>query len=316
MADPLKAFNSMAGKVDLGGPTLASFGGGAAKAAGGGGGGFNLGSIGPGAAGVLSDVTGLAQGIGSGDTMGTVKSALGLGSMIPGIGTLFSAASIGMDIFGAFAVDDGSGEKAYQEAYQLEMDRIRLEQRNENQKRMLQAKLDMVSDQIDNNWEAAGDSWMAEQRRLNEVYDKAAFTTQALLQKLIQVQGAQAAGERYGKSAARANLLSSLGSYGRSRAQISRQLTSERIQATESMRITASNLEKANKRAFAQVAVAPTPEMMLDPVYTDFTADPLGQALKIGQGAATSLKKGWEMTPIGDKFFGIEKKPTKRKKDE
>ena len=247
---------------------------------------------------------------------GAAKGASGIMSALPGIGTIFSAASIGMDLLGTFAVDDGSGEKAYQEAYQLEMDRIRLEQRNENQKRMLQAKLDMVSDQIDNNWEAAGDSWMAEQRRLNEIYDKAAFTSQALLQKLIQVQGAQAAGERYGKSAARANLLSSLGSYGRSRAQISRQLTSERIQATESMRITASNLEKANKRAFAQVAVAPTPEMMLDPVYTDFTADPLGQALKIGQGAATSIKKGWEMTPIGDKFFGIEKKPTKRKKDE
>ena len=249
-------------------------------------------------------------------TKGLTGGAMTVGSMIPGIGTIFSAASIGMDLFGTFAVDDGSGEKAYQEAYQLEMDRIRLQQRNEQQERMLQAKLDMVSEQIDNNWEAAGDSWMAEQRRLNEVYDKAAFTSQALLQKLIQVQGAQAAGERYGKSAARANLLSSLGSYGRSRAQISRQLTSERIQATESMRITASNLEKANKRAFAQVAVAPTPEMMLDPVYTDFTADPLGQALKIGQGAATSLKKGWEMTPIGDKFFGIEKKPTKRKKDE
>jgi hypothetical protein len=247
--------------------------------------------------------------------LGGAKGLMSLGSMVPGIGTAFAVGSMALDVAGMF-MDDGSGEKAYQEAYQLEMDRIRLQQRNEQQERMLQAKLDMVSDQIDNNWEAAGDSWMAEQRRLNEVYDKAAFTSQALLQKLIQVQGAQAAGERYGKSAARANLLSSLGSYGRSRAQISRQLTSERIQATESMRITASNLEKANKRAFAQVAVAPTPEMMLDPVYTDFTADPLGQALKIGQGAATSLKKGWEMTPIGDKFFGIEKKPTKRKKDE
>ena len=247
--------------------------------------------------------------------LGGAKGLMSLGSMLPGIGTAFAVGSMALDVAGMF-MDDGSGEKAYQEAYQLEMDRIRLQQRNEQQERMLQAKLDMVSEQIDNNWEAAGDSWMAEQRRLNEVYDKAAFTSQALLQKLIQVQGAQAAGERYGKSAARANLLSSLGSYGRSRAQISRQLTSERIQATESMRITASNLEKANKRAFAQVAVAPTPEMMLDPVYTDFTADPLGQALKIGQGAATSIKKGWEMTPIGDKFFGIEKKPTKRKKDE
>jgi hypothetical protein len=291
----------------------ASYGGGkvATDAFKSGGGGIGLGQF---AGGAMTVGSIMAEGLAD-NPFGIAKQAMSVGSMIPGIGTAFAVGSMALDVAGMF-MDDGSGEKAYQEAYQLEMDRIRLQQRNEQQERMLQAKLDMVSEQIDNNWEAAGDSWMAEQRRLNEVYDKAAFTSQALLQKLIQVQGAQAAGERYGKSAARANLLSSLGSYGRSRAQISRQLTSERIQATESMRITASNLEKANKRAFAQVAVAPTPEMMLDPVYTDFTADPLGQALKIGQGAATSLKKGWEMTPIGDKFFGIEKKPTKRKKDE
>jgi hypothetical protein len=291
----------------------ASYGGGkvATDAFKSGGGGIGLGQF---AGGAMTVGSIMAEGLAD-NPFGIAKQAMSVGSMIPGIGTAFAVGSMALDVAGMF-MDDGSGEKAYQEAYQIEMDRIRLQQRNEQQERMLQAKLDMVSEQIDNNWEAAGDSWMAEQRRLNEVYDKAAFTSQALLQKLIQVQGAQAAGERYGKSAARANLLSSLGSYGRSRAQISRQLTSERIQATESMRITASNLEKANKRAFAQVAVAPTPEMMLDPVYTDFTADPLGQALKIGQGAATSLKKGWEMTPIGDKFFGIEKKPTKRKKDE
>lgn len=247
--------------------------------------------------------------------LGGAKGLMSLGSMVPGIGTAFAIGSMALDVAGMF-MDDGSGEKAYQEAYQKEMDRFQMEARNRQREEMFQAQLAMVEGQLENNSIAAWDAWSSEQTRLNEVYDKAAFTSQALLKQLLETRGVAAAGERYGKSARRVADVSTLGAFGRSRAQLTRQLQSERSATVQSMKMTYRSLNMANERALAKLAPVEM-EFAPEPAYTDYTTSGLKQALQIGQSAMTAVKKGYELTPAGDKFFGKTKpiKQVKIKKD-
>jgi hypothetical protein len=277
----------------------------------GGGGGFGLGQF---AGGAMTVGSIMAEGLAD-NPLGIAKQAMGLGSMIPGIGTAFAVGSMALDVAGMF-MDDGSGEKAYQEAYQKQMDTMQMEFRNQQREQMFQAQLEMVENQLENNVLSAWDAWSSEQIRLNEVYDKAAFTSQALLKQLVETRGAFAAGERYGKSAGRVANVSTLGAYGRSRAQLTKQLQSERSATMRSMKMTYRSLEMANQRALAKLA-APTMEIAPEPAYTDYTTSGLKQALQIGQSALTAVKKGYELTPAGDKFFGKTKpiKQVKIKKD-
>jgi hypothetical protein len=247
----------------------------------------------------------------SGQSLSAASQLAGFGSMIPGIGTAFAVASFGLDVAGMF-LGDTSGEKAYQEAYQKEMDRLQMEARNRQREEMFQAQLAMVEGQLENNSIAAWDAWSSEQTRLNEVYDKAAFTSQALLKQLLETRGVAAAGERYGKSARRVANVSTLGAFGRSRAQLTRQLQSERSATVQSMKMTYRSLNMANERALAKLAPVEM-EFAPEPAYTDYTTSGLKQALQIGQSAMTAVKKGYELTPAGDKFFG-KTKPMKQVK--
>ena len=282
----------------------ASYGGGkvATDAFKSGGGGIGLGQF---AGGAMTVGSIMAEGLAD-NPFGIAKQAMGLGSMIPGIGTAFAVGSMALDVAGMF-MDDGSGERAYQEAYQKQMDRFQMEERNRQRKEMFQAQLEMVEKQLENNSIAAWDAWSSEQTRLNETFDKAAFTSQALLKQLLETRGAFAAGERTGKSARRVANVSTLGSYGRSRAQLTKQLQSERSATVQSMKMTYRSLNMANERALASLA-APVMEFAPEPVYTDYTTSGLKQTLQIGQSALTAVKKGYDLTPAGDKFFGITKK--------
>lgn len=224
-----------------------------------------------------------------------------------GVGETLALASFGIDLIGQAAGGGKAGKQAYQEAYGMEMDRLQMEARNRQRDAMFKARLEMVDKQIDNNWEAAYDAWNSEQIRLNEVYEKAAFTSQDMLQQLVAAQGAQAAGERYGASARRAGLVSTLGAYGRSRSQLSKQLTSERLATERSMKMGARSLMAANERALASISV-PDMEFAAANRYTDFSEPALATALKIGQSAVGAFKAGYEMTPGGDSYFGKTKK--------
>jgi hypothetical protein len=241
--------------------------------------------------------------------------AAGLGALLPGIGTAFTLGTMALDVAGMF-MDDGSGEKAYQEAYQKEMDRFQMEARNRQREEMFQAQLAMVEGQLENNSVAAWDAWSSEQTRLNEVYGKAAFTAQGLLKALLETRGTFGASERAGRSARRVADVSTLGAYGRSRAQLTKQLQSERQATLRSMKMTYRSLEMANQRALAKLAPVAM-EFAPQPAYTDYTTSGLKQALQIGQSAMTAVKKGYELTPGGDTFFGVQKpmKQVKIKKD-
>ncbi len=228
-----------------------------------------------------------------------------LASLIPGIGTAFTLGTMAFDVAGMF-MDDGSGERAYQEAYQKEMGRFQMEARNRQREQMFQAQLEMVENQLENNAVAAWDAWTSEQTRLNETFDKAAFTSQALLKQLLEARGAFGAGERTGKSAQRVANVSTLGAYGRSRAQLTKQLQSERQATLRSMKMTYRSLNLANERALAKLA-APALEFAPEPAYTDYTTSGLKRALQIGQSGLTAIKAGYDLTPAGDKFFGVTK---------
>jgi len=272
---------------------------------GGGGGGLNFGK-GTSALGALAGGLQLGQSIASGDAMGSVSGALKLGSMIPGIGTAFAVASFGLDLIETFKSDPVAEQKAYNEAYDIQMQKMALTERNNQRKEAFNTALAMATNQIELNIEAGWDSWSSEQRRLNEVYGKAAFASQALLKQLVQVQGRAAAGERYGKSAARIASVETLGGYGRTRAQLVKQLTAETTATARRMRKTHRSLHIANERAIAAVT-APVMEYAPERPFTDFAPTPLETGLKIAGSAISSAMKGYELTPEGDTFFGFTK---------
>ena len=150
------------------------------------------------------------------------KEATKAGSMIPGIGTAFAVASFGLDLANMFMPNPALEQQAYNEAYNRTMQRFQIDERNRQRQEIYKRQLDMVSKQLDDNSVAAWESWTSEQVRLNEVYDKAALLSQGLVKQLVEAQGQAAVREVYGKSARRGALVSTLGNYGRTRAQLTK----------------------------------------------------------------------------------------------
>jgi len=257
-------------------------------------------------AGPITGMTGVNPG-GAADAMSGAKTLAGLGSMIPGIGTMFAVASFGLDIANMFMPDTAAEQRAYNEAYSIQMQQRQLQERNRQRKEIYERQVEMVGKQLEYNSTAAWESWSSEQARLNEVYDKAAFLSQGLLKQLVQTQGQAAAREVYGKSARRGALVSTLGAYGRSRSQLTKQLVSEKTETARRLEKTYNSLKIANERAIASIANPPTMEVSPQVEYTDFTTSPLQQGLKIAQAAIEAGQAGWDLTPKGDTFFGITK---------
>jgi len=218
--------------------------------------------------------------------MGLAQLGLGVGQMIGGSG-----------------VDT---QKAYNQAYSNAMGQLQAQQQNQQIQAAYTAKIDYVKNQIENNYTAAQASWVAEQMRTNEVYDRAAYQSQALQKMLKEAMGTAAAREVYGKSARRGALVANLGAYGRTRAQQVAQLMSETTQAQMRMKQTEQKLQAANKMATAELAVIP--QMQFAPqMNQQFGQSALNTALQIGQTAMGAFQTGWNMTPSQKSFFGIQK---------
>ena len=147
--------------------------------------------------------------------------------------------------------------EAYKTSYQNSINQFRIEQQNKAKAAEYGAKLDYVKQQIENNFLAAQSSWTAEQMRLNEVYDAAAYRSQSMQKMLAEAMGTSAAREVYGKSARRGALVSTLGAYGRTRAQQVDQLISEQTAAQMRMKDTERQMKAQNKLAIAQTSVLP-----------------------------------------------------------
>jgi len=202
-------------------------------------------------------------GVNTTDTANYIKtnSQGGGGMELDPLNAALGGAELGLGVLGLFLGNAAEEQAAYNQAYKTTYDnainQFRVEQQNKATAEQFTAKLDFIQNQIENNFLAAQSSWTAEQMRLNEVYDSAAYRSQAMQKAVSQSLGASAAREVYGKSARRGALVANLGAYGRTRAQQVDQLISEQTTAKLRMERTEQQYKAQNKLAIAQASVLP-----------------------------------------------------------
>lgn len=160
-----------------------------------------------------------------------------------------------MGLIGGF---NQQNEAASQAAYNTAFQNAMTETANRRTEQMFGRQLGMVQEQFGYNRDAANRAYAAEQIRLNELFAQAAFQQQGALQNLVETRGANNATERYGKSAARANLVGTLGQFGRNQAVLAESLASAQAQSNRNLDQTSRDLFNQNLNAWQQVAIAPT----------------------------------------------------------
>ena len=145
-----------------------------------------------------------------------------------------------------------------QQAYAHEFDSIMLEIENENIQREFAIKLDLYDDQLQINADAANSAYGAEQFRLNELMQQASLNRNRMFQEVLQVQGAQAArGDVGNRSRARADLINSLGEFGRDQAEFDKTIYSAKWAHEQRMSAISGQHANANYSAWTQIAIAP-----------------------------------------------------------
>ena len=249
------------------------------------------------------------SGIGSGFFGGGGAASTGL--FANPVGLALAGGQLAFGIANMIQQDKVATQQAYNQAYSTTYNNIigqwRADQANQQTVKAFGAKVDYVKNQIENNFLGAEASWVAEQMRLNEVYDRAAYQSQALQKMLTQAMGSAAAKEVYGKSAKRGALISTLGAYGRTKAQQVDQLMSETTQAQMRMKRTEQQMQSANKMALAQVSVLPQAQFFTPQGLPGVGGGGINTALQIGQLGMQAFQAGWGATPTGGSFLGISK---------
>ena len=245
------------------------------------------------------------------DPAGYLQTAGG-GGMTFGVGEALSIAQfgfgIGQQIFGNQVQEQQAYNQAYQTAYNNSINQFRVQQANQAAADAYSAKLDYTQQQIENNFYAASSAWASEQMRLNDIYSRAAYKSQALQKMLAESMGAAAAREVYGKSAQRGAAVQVLGAYGRSRAQLVDQLISENAATAWRMEQVEQQFKGRNKLAIAQTAVQPTAATFSPTPMMPTSGPGIGQMLGGVLGAGLeAFSTGWQLTPSGGDFFGIER---------
>ena len=252
-------------------------------------------------------------GVGTTDTASYLsKPASGGGGMTFGVGEALSLAqfgfSIGQQILGDRAREQQVYNDAYNTAYNNQINQFRAQERNRRTAEIFNAKLDYTKQQIENNYLAAQASWTSEQMRLNDIYDRAAYKSQSMRKLLVEAMGSQAAREVYGKSARRGAMVSTLGAYGRSRAQLVDQLMSENEATQLRMKRTEQQFKAQNKLAIAQTAVLPMAQFFSPTPQMQAMGPGIGQTIGGVLGAGLqAFSTGYGMTPEGGDFFGIQR---------
>jgi len=261
--------------INPGGPTLASFGGAASS---------STVSSGAASAGLFANPVGLA---------------LAGGQLALGVAQMIQAGK---------AREQQVYNQTYQNTLKEKLNEFARQQKNEQIAKAFSSKLDYVTNQIENNFLAAQASWTSEQMRLNEIYGRAAFRSQTMQRQLAQAVGSAAAREVYGKSARRGALVSTLGAYGRTRAQLVEQLLSEKTATKMRMERTEQQKRSRDKLAIAQVANLPMPYTGISqPAPVAAGGQALGMATDILGTGMQAFSAGYGITPVGGSFLGIPK---------
>lgn len=216
------------------------------------------------------------------------------------------ALGIGQMIGGRRAEDEAAAAQIYNATFQNEINKFRVDQQNKGIAREYTARIENVKNQISNNFLAFEASSIANQMRLNELNDRAAFESVVMKKMLAKAMGASAAKEVYGKGARRSAMIATLGNYGRTKATQAYQLLNEQTESQRQQQLLERRYKAANERAMASIAVTPmgaaympgpVPQM---PQRSGFNT--LLQIANIGMGAAQT---GMQFTAKGDKFLGF-----------
>ncbi len=110
--------------------------------------------------------------------------------------------------------------QAAQQAYKHEFDTQMLDLYNQRTMEEFDVKLDLYDNQLQINRDAAHSSYAAEQFKHIEMLQQASLNRNRMYKELLKVQGQQAArGETGNRSRARADLINSLGEFGRDQAE-------------------------------------------------------------------------------------------------
>jgi hypothetical protein len=258
------------------------------------------------ALGIASTAFSLSKGIDPDNPLGIAKQAAAVGSLIPGAGMIFSGIGLGLNLLeGLLPTEDE--KRAGEEARQRVFANLARDMRNDFKKQQFIARLDMVDQQLDNNWAAAWKDWVNIQRNTNTTLEVAAFKQADMLKRVTEIAGAHAAREVYGRTAARAAAVSSFGQYGVATAQLTKQKKAVVGKAVEDMKATNLSLKAANDRAMASIGPPPIMDMGFDMPYQDVSPTGLATGLKIANATLPYVEKGWSMTAPGGSFFGITK---------
>ena len=221
------------------------------------------------------------------------------------VGLALAGGQLAFSIANMIQQDKVATQQAYNQSYQNTLNQFKAQQENKQIAAQYSAKLDYTKLQIENNYLAAQDSWVSEQMRLNDIYDVAAYRSQAMQKMLLEAMGTAGAREVYGKSAKRGAMVATLGAYGRSRSQLVDQLMSEN-EASQMRRKRVEQQYKAqNKLAIAQTAVIPMGVFTPSSSPTNMGGGGFQMASNIFGAGLSAFQTGLSVTPKGMNFLGV-----------
>ena len=173
----------------------------------------------------------------------------------PAIGLAGSVlGSVGQFASGSAAASAQNRAAISQYKYQLKMRRLAWQ----DTRQQYATKLGQYGNQLAANTEAANIAYAGQQRKLNDIYKKAAFSQQAQLVQLTKGSGKMAAAGRLGKSAERLDL-DVVRQFGRNQAIQAESLLSAQYGLQNANRGIRRELLSSNNEAFSKVAVQPKP---------------------------------------------------------
>ena len=146
-----------------------------------------------------------------------------------------------------------------QNAYKIEFENQMLDLYNKRTMEEFDIKLDLYDEQLQINRDAANSSYAAEQFKLNENMQQAALNRRKMYSELLRVQGSQAArgDTNVSKSRERADLINSIGEYGRDQAEFDKTIYNAKWAHDQRMSGIASQHANANYSAQTKIAISP-----------------------------------------------------------
>ncbi len=146
-----------------------------------------------------------------------------------------------------------------QNAYKIEFENQMLDLYNKRTMEEFDIKLDLYDEQLQINRDAANSSYAAEQFKLNENMQQAALNRRKMYSELLRVQGSQAArgDTNVSKSRERADLINSIGEYGRDQAEFDKTIYNAKWAHDQRMSGIASQHANANYSAWTKIAISP-----------------------------------------------------------